>query len=376
VKILVIANDTFTLFKFRYDMLKSLVNEGFEVYAVGPDDEYAGEIVKIGITYNKIEYLRTSLNPLSDVNLYKKYKNHIKKVSPDIVFTYNLKPNIYGILAAYNLGCRRIFAMIPGAGYVFSDISFKSRIIKKIIYPLYRSSLQKATNVFFQNPDDQEEFLRMKLVRNHQCVQIFGSGVNMDEFELEKLPEKISFVFLARLLKVKGIREYCQAAHKVRKHYPNTSFHVVGGIDDNPTTIDTNELECFIENDDIIYHGKADDVRPYLRQASVMVLPSYHREGVPHSILEAMAMGRAIITTNSVGCRETVIDGVNGLLVNVQDVKDLEEKLMWILKNPDLVHEMGEQSFRICSGKFDVKIINSIILKTMNIQKDLNYISS
>ena len=367
VKILVIANDTFSLYKMRYDMLKCFVKKGLQVYAIGPDDEYADKMSEIGVIYRKIEYRRIGMNPFSDIGLYRKYKCYIKQLNPNIVFTYNLKPNIYGILAANKLGCDRIFAMIPGVGYVFSDISFKSRVIKVLIFPLYKYSLRKAENVFFQNTDDREEFLKMKLVKECQCVQIFGSGVNMNEFASEELPDQISFIFVARLLIVKGIREYCKAAREVRKKHPDIRFHVVGGTDDNPTSINTTELESFIKSSDIIYHGRVDDVRPYLRKASVMVLPSYHREGVPRSLLEGMAMGRAIITTNNIGCRETVIDGVNGIFVNEQDSRDLENKLMWMIKHSHMVSGMGKQSYEICRRKFDVQIINEIILEAMGV---------
>jgi glycosyltransferase involved in cell wall biosynthesis len=368
LKIAIIANDTFTLVKFRMDMLKSFLDKGHQIVVLVPDHEYFDELKALSnVRCIELCYNRTGTNPISDLHLLKLYSKKLKEEKPDVVFSYNLKPVIYGIYAAYKAGINYLFAMIPGAGFVFSGETTKARLIRMVIRGIYRKSLSYCNKVFFQNPDDLREFVEKKLISREKCVQVYGSGINLEQFQPVPFPGKLVFLFCARLLKVKGILEYCAAAQSIRRKYPQIEFHVVGGYDENPTCIAKDELEQYISCGDILYHGKVNDVRPYIKMASVFVLPSYHREGVPHAALEAMAMGRPVLTTNAIGCRETVKDGINGFMVPPKDTDALEQKMLWFIENSERIGPMGAESRRYCAEKFDVKRVNHIILNTMSL---------
>lgn len=368
--ILVIANDTFSLIKLRLDMLKAFIGQKNRVIILAPDSEYQGELENYGMTFIEVPYKRTGLNPFSDLMLYARYKKIIAQNKPDCVFAYNLKPIVYGVNAAHDVGITSLFAMIPGAGYLFSNIDIKSRVIYRLILPFYKRALCFCHKVFFQNPNDLNEFLHFRFVNAEQTVQVNGSGVNTKQFNQCELPQQCSFIFIARLLKVKGIEEYCQAAKIVKHKYPDIGFMVVGGMDSNPTCIPAKKLEDYISQGVITYAGRVDNVQDYLKAASVFVLPSYHREGVPHATLEAMSMGRAIITTDEIGCRETIEDGINGKIVRKKDPQDLAEKMVWMIEHYEDVLHMGNESRRICLEKFDVDMVNGIIMDTMGLKNE------
>lgn len=363
-RILVVANDTFSLYKFRLDLMKEFIRLGYEVVALGPDREYAEQIGAIGIRYYQISYERTGTNPFKDFRLLREYEHYITKLKPDKVFAYNSKPVLYGLWAAKRCGITQLYAMIPGAGYIFSNDDWKSNLIRIFISGLYRRSLSYARRVIFQNPDDKAEFCARKLVKPEQCVMVGGSGVNMEEYPFCKVPEKPVFIFIGRLLKVKGIMEFCEAARETRKRYSEARFMVLGETDANPTSIHRDLLDEYIQAGDIEYYGKQADVRPFVKEASVFVLPTYHREGVPHATLEAMSMGRAIITTTCIGARETVVDNVNGLLIPPRNAVALTQAMETLMnKGSDAIQKMGEASHRICQERFDVLAVNRVITK-------------
>ena len=227
--------------------------------------------------------------------------------------------------------------------------------------------MSKAQTVFFQNPDDQKLFVQMGLLSsNYQSIVVNGSGVDLEHFYLTELPKgSPHFLLVARLLVDKGLREYVHAARKVRKKYPDTRFTIVGQVDENPNSIRQSELEEWIEERVVDYAGYLIDVRPAIESCSVFVLPSY-REGTPRSVLEAMAMGRAIITTDAPGCRETVVNGDNGFLVPVRDVEALAEAMLKFVENPELVALMGQRSRKIAEEKYDVHKVNAVMLREMD----------
>ncbi len=368
MKIAIAANDTFTLMHFRLDMLLDFLSKGHHLFILVPDHEYLDELKKLkNVDCVELKYNRTGTNPFNDFKLIREYKKYLKHEKPDIVFAYNLKPVIYSIYAAHKEKVGSLYAMIPGAGFVFSGENSKARLIRMMIQHMYRRSLGWCNKVFFQNPDDLQEFVDAKLIRKEKCIQIYGSGVNLEKFSSAPLPDRPVFLFCARLLKVKGILEYCEAAKRIRQKHPEVEFHVVGGYDENPTSISKDELEQYIRDEDIFYHGKVKDVRPYIEGCSIFVLPSYHREGVPHAVLEAMAMGRPILTTSAIGCRETVKEGVNGFMVSPKNAEELEQKMLWFIENYDQASQMGMESRKYCSEKFDVKHVNQAIAENMNL---------
>ena len=232
---------------------------------------------------------------------------------------------------------------------------------------LYRLAFKYNKHVFFQNPDDLALFHQKGYIHSiNQAVLINGSGVDIDEFSPSDYPPSISFLLIARLLRDKGIYEYAEAARRIREIYPEVKFRLAGWIDQNPYAIEERHLEAWHDNGDIEFIGRLADVRPTLAACSVYVLPSY-REGTPRTVLEAMAMGRPIISTDAPGCRETVNQGVNGYLVSVRDVDSLVDAMLSFIERPELIREMGQASRKIAEEKYDVRKVNAIILKTMGV---------
>ncbi len=227
-------------------------------------------------------------------------------------------------------------------------------------------ALRLSKKTFFQNKDDAKEFLKLGLVRKGNVKIVNGSGVNMEIFAPMPMPKEQIFLLIGRVLRDKGILEYIQAARKVKSVYPRARFQIIGQFDINPSSIKIQDLQPYIQDGSIEYLGAINDVRPFLAKSFVYVLPSY-REGTPRSVLEAMATGRPIITTDAPGCRETVIHGVNGFLVPIKDVNTLAEKMLWMIENSEEAEKMGKESLRICKEKYDVKKVNESIIKTMNL---------
>lgn len=214
--------------------------------------------------------------------------------------------------------------------------------------------------------DDKSEFINNGLLGKEKAVIINGSGVNLEKFKPVKLPQENTFLFIGRLIKDKGIMEYLEACKIVKTKYYDVRCLLVGPYDSNPSALKPEELKPYIDGEIIEYFGEKKDVRPFIAQCSTYVLPSYH-EGTPKTVLEAMAMGRPIITTDAPGCRETVIDGLNGFLVPVKDSEKLARKMIWMIEHKEEVEKMGQESRKICEEKFDVNKVNEVILKTMGL---------
>tara|TARA_Y100001980_G_C14509188_1_gene284696 strand:+ start:144 stop:926 length:783 start_codon:yes stop_codon:yes gene_type:complete len=259
--------------------------------------------------------------------------------------------------------------MVTGLGYSFTGKPKGMRLLIQFITKvLYKFAFRFSKAVFFQNKDDKQLFKKLRILKtNHRIVVINGSGVDLKYFSFEDLPNEISFLMLSRLVGDKGVREYVQAAKNIRLKFKSIKFYLAGWTDMNPDAITKKELDKWIREKTITFFEKVDDVRPLIKKCSVYVLPSY-REGLPRSVCEAMSMGRPIITTDAPGCRETTITNKNGYLVPVKSVEPLEIAMMNFIKKPDLCLKMGKFSRRLAEKKFDVNVINSIILKEMNIK--------
>jgi len=309
------------------------------------------------------------MNPFQDLALLVSLQKLMREIGTDYVLAYTIKPVIYGSLAAWISGVNHRFALITGLGYAFTgEATGLRKVLRTLIQQLYRFSLSRNRLVFFQNPDDEALFRQLSLLKSAipSCV-VNGSGVDVAEYTVAVLPETPSFLLIARLLGDKGVREYAQAAALVKERYPEVSFRLVGWVDDNPDAIDQAELDAWIAAGIIEFLGKLPDVRPAITDSSVYVLPSY-REGTPRTVLEAMAMGRPVITTDAPGCRETVVDGDNGFLVPVKDVQALADAMIKMIDSPGLVAKMGERSRQIAETKYDVHRVNAAMLEGMGIQ--------
>jgi len=308
-----------------------------------------------------------SINPFLDFFNFLKILKILNKINPDYFLGYTIKPVIYGSLAAKLTGIPNIFSIITGLGYIFTERNSHSNFINSIVKILYKLSLNRNKIIFFQNQDDLKLFIDLKIVSPDKAIIINGSGVDTNYYFTNKFPQKISFLFIARLIKEKGIIEYGEAAKILKQKYPNIDFKVVGWFDNNPHAIPEKIFNKWIQNKIISYLGKFDDVRPAIENSSVFILPSY-REGTPRSVLEAMSMQRPIITTDAPGCRETVIQGENGFLIPPKDISALVNAMEFFIKNPEVIPRMGKRSREIALEKYDVHKVNNRILTYMGLQ--------
>ncbi|TDO94097.1 glycosyltransferase involved in cell wall biosynthesis [Halanaerobium saccharolyticum] len=368
MKILVLSSHTKSLFWFRLDMMKSFIKNGHEVVAVGSEsmNEWKDKFKEHNIKYLSINVDRNGTNPLKDLKTLIELFKIIKNEKPEKIFSYQAKTVIYGSIAARIYGVKDIYSLIAGLGSIFRGKGLKNRLIKTIMKFEYKLASKFNKKLFFQNNDDRNLFIKEGIVDKENTVIINGSGVNTNEFKSKPFPEVNAFLFIGRLIKDKGIIEYLEAAKKVKESYPNTRFLLVGPFDSNPSALRSEDLDPYISNDIIEYFGYQEDVRPYIEQSSVFVLPSYH-EGTPKTVLEAMAMGRPIITTDAPGCRETVDNGENGFLVKLKDADDLAEKMITLINDPKLQKQMGKKSLQIVKEKYDVEIVNKSIMEAMEL---------
>jgi glycosyltransferase involved in cell wall biosynthesis len=324
-------------------------------------------LAAMGVAYREVPIEGQGMRPGRDLRALRALVALFREVRPDIVLGYTIKPVIYGSFAAHLAGVPQRFSMITGVGHTFIAQNWTTRAIAPLVQALYRLALRSNDRLFFQNPDDRALFERLQLVRHpEQAVLINGSGVDLEAFRPAPLPAAPSFLLLGRLIAEKGIREYVEAARIIRAKHPGVVFRLAGGIDNHPTAISERELQSWVEEGVVEYLGRLDDVRPAIAASAVYVLPSY-REGTPRSVLEAMAMGRPIVTTDEPGCRETVQDGVNGRLVPARDVPALTAALDRFLAAPGLIARMGRESRRIAVEKYDVHKVNSVILQAMGL---------
>ena len=347
---------------------------GHEVHAAAPDlllhEAVASTLRSWNVLVHDAPVQRTGTNPWNDLRTLWSLRSLMRSLSPDLVLTYTAKPVIYGTLAAALAGIPRRFALITGLGYAFTGHARGLRAsIKSVLMGLYRVALGRCTLVFFQNPDDLDLFRQHGLLpeRVPACV-VNGSGIDVESFSPAPLPAKgrIDFLLIARLLGDKGIREYAAAARTLRRRYPQVRCRIAGWIDDNPDAIAQSELDEWTASGDIEYLGRLMDVRPALADCHVYVLPSY-REGTPRTVLEAMAMGRPIITTDAPGCRQTVQSGDNGFLVAVGSADELVQAMSRFVDDQGLIDRMGQRSRAIAERQFDVDKVNAVMLQQMGL---------
>jgi len=367
-KIVIISHYAPSLINFRGELIKTFVKLGHHVITLGPEGGFEEDLKALGAEYKQIPLERTGVNPLKDISTILFLVKILREIKPDYVLSYAIKPVIYGSLAASLAGIPNIYSMITGLGYIFTGHSIKQRAIYNLIYPMLKKALKRNKIIFFQNPDDRKLFRDLYLVSSKQkMIIINGSGVNISYFAYSPAPtQPLSFLLMARLIWDKGIGEYVQAARNLKRRYPFVDFKLLGPFDSNPKAIERSFVEQWASEGIIKYFGETKDVRPYIVNSSVFVLPSY-REGTPRSVLEAMSMGRPIITTDAPGCRETVINGVNGFLVPVKDVGALEKAMEKFILQPELIPKFGLASRKIAEEKYDVNKVNKIIIEAMGL---------
>lgn len=330
-KILFLVNHEVVIYNFRKELVKKLLSMGHEVYISSPTGFKTNLLEDLGAKILPLKLKRHSINPLSDLKLLFYYLKALTLVVPDIVLTYTIKPNIYGGIA-----CRikniKYLPTITGLGQSL-DQGLKS-IIPEM---LYRWSLKKASHVFFQNNENLNYMLNKKLVKENYTV-VNGSGVNLDEYHYHDYPndETVKFLFVGRIMKAKGIEEFLAAAKEVKQKYPNTSFDVVGAMEEDYEEI----LNQYEKEGIITYHGYKENALDYYVNSHVLVLPSYH-EGLSNVLLEASSIGRPSITSDIAGCREIIADGISGYLVKPNDIEILKKTMiqfyeLWLLQKTSM----------------------------------------
>lgn len=353
--VVLIASYAPSLWTFRRHLIAALSKKGYRVVACAPAHGAALEkLAALEVEFVPLGPARTSLNPMRDVQYLCGLVRLCRRVRPAAVISYTAKPVIWGSLAARWAGVKTVVGMVTGLGFAFTGSPASRSWVSAAVERLYRIALRRCDSVIFQNPDDQRVFTDRRLVsRSGKSFVVNGSGVDLAEFQPTKLPGTPVFLLVARILADKGVREYCQAAAIVKRKRPEVCFRLVGWFDrGNPRAISPEELDGWCANGVVEYRGAVEDVRPEIAQCRVYVLPSY-REGTPRTVLEAMAMGRPIITTDAPGCRETVRPGWNGYLVPVRDSAALAAAMESLLVEQNLAETMGANSRRLAESRYD-----------------------
>lgn len=372
--IALITSQAFSLVNFRGPLIRDLITAGLSVYALAPDydEQLRQQIHDLGAIPVDYSLSRAGMNPLQDLHGLLSLWRTLRRIQPDITLAYFIKPVIYGTLAAWLARVPQRHALITGLGYAFVETDCspgaKQRFLRKLASSLYRLALQRAHLVFFQNDDDYQLFLDGRQVTAEQARRVNGTGVDLNHWPVAPaITHPPTFLLAARLLREKGVLEYVAAARQIQQQHPEARFILLGNTDPNPGSITVEEVQGWVEEGLLEWPGHV-EVQPWLAQASVYVLPSFYREGVPRSTQEAMAMGRPVITTDAPGCRETVVDGLNGYLVPPRNSAALAEAMLRFIEEPELIERMGAESRRLAEERFDVRRVNQIMLEAMGIQ--------
>jgi glycosyltransferase involved in cell wall biosynthesis len=371
-KIFIISHYAGSIINFRGPFISELIKWKSTVMVFAPDltEDFKRDIQRLGAVAASFSLDRTGLNFFKDIlttiELFKKFR----KLSPDVVFTYSAKTNVWGILAATFASVPHRVAMVEGMGYVFthshSYAKLKNRILRVLLSALYRITFKMAHKVIVLNPDDAKELQDRCGLSQNKIVLLGGIGVPLKDWPWHPPHFKpLTFTLIARLLREKGVMEFLQAAQQIKAHRPEVRFCILGGLDDNPGALNKTDIQPWLDAGIVEWPGQV-DVKPWLAKTSVYVLPSY-REGVPRSTQEAMAMGRPIITTDVPGCRETLVQGINGLLVPPRDVPALTHAMMQFVEHPEWLAPMGQASRRIAEEKFDVRVINQKLMDVLGV---------
>ena len=357
MKIIICLNTAWNLVNFRSGLIRAMVAAGHEVIAMAPDDKYAAGLTALGCRFVPLHMDNGGTNPVKDALLTFRFLRLFAQEHPDVYLGYTVKPNVYGSLAAHMVGIP-VINNIAGLGSVF----IKDGWLVKIVRCLYRTALKRSAKVFFQNKEDRSLFIQGGLVPTEVTDLLPGSGIDLNRFISLRKPDtdspKFRFLLIARMLRDKGLCEYVEAARLLRQRWPQAEFCMLGFLEvQNPAAISRAEMDAWVKEGVVNYLGVSDDVRHQITTADCVVLPSY-REGTPRTLLEASAMGRPIVTTDAVGCREVVDDGVNGYLCKVRDAVDLAEKMERMLTlSPEDRRNMGLRGRAKMEAEFDEQIV-------------------
>lgn len=354
-RLMLIANSAWNLAHFRGGLIRALAAQGHELVAVCPEaDLMPSDFDSLPVERLPLPMNRSGLSPIADLRTLRHISRLIDRARPDAILSFTVKPNIYGCIAAARAGIPAI-PNVSGLGTAFKS----SRPLRLLVERLYRFAFRGAPAVFFQNRDDLELFVERRLARRSQAVLVPGSGIDLERFSPSRLPEgEVRFLLIGRVLRDKGMREYVAAARSLRRRFAAARFQLLGPLDQlNRTAITADELDAWVAEGAVEYLGTTDDVRPFIEQATVVVLPSYH-EGMPRTLLEAAAMARPLVASDIPGCRDIVRDGLTGLLCQPRDAASLERSMAEMAAMP---HEqrlaMGLAARAMAESEFDQKIV-------------------
>lgn len=373
-KILIACDSYRTLLGFRGKLMEALLIH-HELALFTPKihhPEIRNKLHRMGIEIYENSLDGSNVSVFSDLKYMLNLYQVIRQVKPDTFFPYTLKPVIYGSIIARICSVKHIVPMLTGLGYNFMGGNNKTPLIKKMVRKLLEFSLKVNANghLILQNKDDFETLMHQGIISRDTKVHIVnGSGVDLSHYMFSKPDsDKLTFLMIARLINAKGIREFFEAAARIKSIFPQTTFKLIGPYDPNIDAIDEDLFDKINSGDIVEYLGEVSDVRIHIKESSVIVLPSYYGEGIPRCLLEAMAMGRAIITCDSVGCRETIDlsdKSQNGFLVPAKNVEVLTEKIQHFIKNPSDTHLFGKNSRAFARKKFDVNKVNRKMLEIL-----------
>jgi glycosyltransferase involved in cell wall biosynthesis len=373
MRVVIVGSDPDYLVNLRGSLVADFVRGGHEVHCMSPGDPdgwQARAIQTLGARFEAVAMVRQAIRPTADLRTLWWLTHRFRTLRPDLVFSYTMKPVVYGSMAARWAGVPRRAALIPGLGQMFTSPGISGTAKRAMATLLYRHSLRSVDPVFLQNREDAAFLKEAGVISDTQRVVVVdGSGVDIERFEPVSLPADPSFLFVARLVEEKGVADFVEVARRVRRRIPRTNFRIVGYFDGRDETKLRPVLENAAQEGVVELVGRVTDIRPELARSTAMVLPSRYREGIPRSLLEAMAMGRPIVTTDWVGCRETVRTGenMNGILVPTRDIDALERAVVRLAEDPSLARRMGQESRRYVEERFDVRRVNRAIFEGLGL---------
>ncbi|HEX5167539.1 MAG TPA: glycosyltransferase family 4 protein [Cyclobacteriaceae bacterium] len=363
MRIAIVLNTSWNIYNFRMNLLSTLFAQGHEVHTIAPNDEYTGRLIEAGCIHHRLRMDSRGANPIKDSALIFELYSIYKRVKPDIILHFTIKPNVYGTLAASMLGIP-VINNVCGLGTVF----LKNNLVSVIAILLYRISFRFATRVFFQNSDDLNLFIEKKLVPSENVDIVPGSGIDLNRFTPAEFNRNKTFTFLliSRLITDKGVMEYIEAVKKLKRQGMNARFQVLGAMDpEHKRGIKVHIINEWIRTGVIEYLGTTDDVKPYIHAADCIVLPSY-REGTPRTLLEAASSAKPIIATDVPGCNHVVRHNFNGLLCKLKDADDLAEKMkMMASMGDEFLRQLGQNGRVKVESEFSEHLVIDKYVKTI-----------
>ncbi|MGA8262207.1 MAG: glycosyltransferase family 4 protein [Arenicellales bacterium] len=364
---MVVTHNTTRYLDLHYgELLSSLVGRGITVVVVAPRDDHARSLEERGIRCVDMRLSQHGMNPARELLSVFSLGRILLRERPDALFNFSIKPVIYGSMVARVARVPKVCSMITGLGYVFIEGGALKGLLRRFVVALYRLSLGGNQTVFFQNEHDRDLFVRHRIVSEAGSCVLPGTGIDTSAFSPgEPRNGDLRFVMATRLIAEKGVREYVDAARALRKEYGQVGFLLAGPVDGSPSGIDIEEIRAWHAEGVVEYAGSLQDIRPLLHASDVLVLPSYYREGLPRSLVEAMACGLAVITTDWPGCRDCVEDGINGILVPPRDSRALEDAMRRFIEKPDLARTMGERGRAAALERYSVNKVNGQIMRQL-----------